>query len=254
MGHCLDGLSEPHKRYQLDRAKVEWEQGTLCLPKESGEKKRTKRFSEECGGIEGTLRFSEESGEKQEMPRFPGESGEKQEMPRFPEKSGENRECGASPRSLVKKQGTSRFPDESGGDEGTLRSLKESEVAGGEGQERMDLLDGEEEIDSGKPWSFEDSVKEEVESVEFRCRKCRFALFTDVHVILHVPFERTCTSVFVQPMNWMGNLTPKTGKLVCICGAKLGNYSWFGVACSCSVRQAPGFQLHLAKLDQMPMV
>merc|ERR1719462_273342 len=228
MGHCLDGLSEPHKRYQLDRAKVEWEQGTLCLPKESGEKKRTKRFSEECGGIEGTLRFSEKSGEKQGMWCFSEESG--------------------------KKQGTSRFPDESGGDEGTLRSLKESEVAGGEGQERMDLLDGEEEIDSGKPWSFEDSVKEEVESVEFRCRKCRFALFTDVHVILHVPFERTCTSVFVQPMNWMGNLTPKTGKLVCICGAKLGNYSWFGVACSCSVRQAPGFQLHLAKLDQMPMV
>ena len=49
----------------------------------------------------------------------------------------------------------------------------------------------------------------------------------------------TCSGYFVEPMKWMDSFLQDgqmAGKIVCPnkkCGAKLGNYDWAGVCCSC---------------------
>eukprot|EP00397_Hematodinium_sp_SG-2012_P063115 GEMP01086474.1.p2 GENE.GEMP01086474.1~~GEMP01086474.1.p2 ORF type:complete len:119 (+),score=27.35 GEMP01086474.1:87-443(+) len=93
----------------------------------------------------------------------------------------------------------------------------------------------------------------DVRRVEFRCKRCRFALFTSDEEHEHEPLNGACTSLFARPMNWMGKLETQTGKLVCVCGAKLGSYSWFGLSCSCKAWQTPAFQVHRSKVDEIRM-
>ncbi|KAH8104894.1 hypothetical protein DFH11DRAFT_1749079 [Phellopilus nigrolimitatus] len=66
-----------------------------------------------------------------------------------------------------------------------------------------------------------------------------------------------CSGYFVEPMKWMepaleaGELA---GKIVCPnakCGAKLGNYDWAGVCCSCRQWVTPGFCIHRSKVDEV---
>ncbi|KAI0066919.1 hypothetical protein BV25DRAFT_1795762 [Artomyces pyxidatus] len=66
-----------------------------------------------------------------------------------------------------------------------------------------------------------------------------------------------CSGYFVEPMKWMeffletGQLS---GKIVCPnrkCGAKLGNYDWAGVCCSCKEWVVPGFCIHRSKVDEI---
>eukprot|EP00929_Paragymnodinium_shiwhaense_P042810 TRINITY_DN22095_c0_g1_i1.p1 TRINITY_DN22095_c0_g1~~TRINITY_DN22095_c0_g1_i1.p1 ORF type:complete len:860 (+),score=239.54 TRINITY_DN22095_c0_g1_i1:74-2581(+) len=111
----------------------------------------------------------------------------------------------------------------------------------------------------------------------YSCRKCNSGLFTDVHVLPHNtdgnkmsgrnwhatyaaagagPPEDACTSVYVEPMKWMGELVDQTGRLVCgnpRCKQKLGGYSWHGMPCSCGHWQSPAFQIQKARLDCMPI-
>jgi len=88
-------------------------------------------------------------------------------------------------------------------------------------------------------------------TINYCCRKCRFSLFSHQEVLAHEGQSPSCTSIFAQPMNWMGELTDQSGRLICPCGAKLGAYCWFGLACSCKAWQAPGFQIHRARIDEM---
>lgn len=104
----------------------------------------------------------------------------------------------------------------------------------------------------------------------YSCRKCSTALFHDVNLVPHSTdgiqkysrrgFERgdqaKCTSVFVEPMSWMGDLEAQMGRLVCKntrCRQKLGAFSWHGLPCSCGQWQSPAFQIHGARLDCMPV-
>jgi len=87
--------------------------------------------------------------------------------------------------------------------------------------------------------------------IDYCCKRCRFCLFSDEQVVSHEGQSASCTSIFAQPMNWMGELTGQNGKLTCPCGAKLGAYCWFGLACSCKAWQAPAFQIHRARIDEM---
>ncbi|KAF8492512.1 hypothetical protein JB92DRAFT_2751557 [Gautieria morchelliformis] len=66
-----------------------------------------------------------------------------------------------------------------------------------------------------------------------------------------------CSGYFVEPMKWMepfleaGSLA---GKITCPnkkCGAKLGNYDWAGVGCSCKEWVVPGFCIHKSKVDEV---
>ncbi|KAI0322888.1 hypothetical protein OF83DRAFT_1091072 [Amylostereum chailletii] len=66
-----------------------------------------------------------------------------------------------------------------------------------------------------------------------------------------------CSGYFVEPMEWMefflqdGQLA---GKILCPnkkCGAKLGNYDWAGVCCSCKEWVVPGFCIHRSKVDEI---
>ncbi|KAL5522325.1 YVH1 [Sanghuangporus sanghuang] len=66
-----------------------------------------------------------------------------------------------------------------------------------------------------------------------------------------------CSGYFVEPMRWMepflesGDLG---GKIICPnkkCGAKLGNYDWAGVCCSCKEWVTPGFCIHKSKVDEI---
>ncbi|KAI0300163.1 hypothetical protein B0F90DRAFT_1725593 [Multifurca ochricompacta] len=66
-----------------------------------------------------------------------------------------------------------------------------------------------------------------------------------------------CSGYFVEPMKWMGIFLQDgqlAGKIICPnkkCGAKLGNYDWAGVCCSCKEWVVPGFCIHRSKVDEI---
>ncbi|KAL6304400.1 hypothetical protein BKA93DRAFT_733115 [Sparassis latifolia] len=66
-----------------------------------------------------------------------------------------------------------------------------------------------------------------------------------------------CSGYFVEPMKWMEPFLEEgqmAGKIVCPnkkCGAKLGNYDWAGVCCSCHEWVVPGFCIHRSKVDEV---
>jgi len=67
----------------------------------------------------------------------------------------------------------------------------------------------------------------------------------------------SCSGYFVEPMKWMESFLENgelAGKIVCPnkkCGAKLGNYDWAGVCCSCKEWVTPGFCIHRSKVDEV---
>ncbi|KAI0760066.1 hypothetical protein C8Q74DRAFT_1319312 [Fomes fomentarius] len=66
-----------------------------------------------------------------------------------------------------------------------------------------------------------------------------------------------CSGYFVEPMKWMEPFLEAghmAGKIICPnkkCGAKLGNYDWAGVCCSCKEWVVPGFCIHRSKVDEV---
>ncbi|EGO03696.1 hypothetical protein SERLA73DRAFT_69538 [Serpula lacrymans var. lacrymans S7.3] len=66
-----------------------------------------------------------------------------------------------------------------------------------------------------------------------------------------------CSGYFVEPMKWMEPFLESGalgGKIICPnkkCGAKLGNYDWAGVCCSCKEWVTPGFCIHRSKVDEI---
>lgn len=66
-----------------------------------------------------------------------------------------------------------------------------------------------------------------------------------------------CSGYFVEPLKWMEPFLSKgehAGKIVCPnkkCNAKLGNYDWAGVCCSCKEWVVPGFCIHRSKVDEV---
>ncbi|KAJ2084763.1 tyrosine protein phosphatase yvh1 [Coemansia sp. S142-1] len=110
-----------------------------------------------------------------------------------------------------------------------------------------------------------------------RCKKCRRALITGANVIDHqagagqlafsynkrnangvdtphaFPQNRACSSLFVEPMEWMDGIRDGLveNKINCPkCDAKLGSYNWSGAQCSCGKWITPSFQIHRNKVDE----
>eukprot|EP00439_Symbiodinium_sp_Y106_P040245 s5015_g4.t3 len=118
----------------------------------------------------------------------------------------------------------------------------------------------------------EGAMPERTPEWTYFCRKCGAALFHDLDVLQHqrggqrqagygdwradrqaeaaAGTKVDCTSLFVQPMKWMGDLHDQSGRLVCgnkTCKQKLGGFSWHGLPCSCGEWQSPAFQIHCAR-------
>ncbi|KAG8703623.1 hypothetical protein FRC09_004066 [Ceratobasidium sp. 395] len=70
-------------------------------------------------------------------------------------------------------------------------------------------------------------------------------------------YNPKCSGYFVEPLKWMEPFLESgqlAGKIMCPnpkCGAKLGNYDWAGVACSCKEWVTPGFCIHKSKVDEI---
>ncbi|KAJ2340903.1 tyrosine protein phosphatase yvh1 [Coemansia sp. RSA 2618] len=110
-----------------------------------------------------------------------------------------------------------------------------------------------------------------------RCKKCRRALVTDANIIEHqagagqaefsykkrdssgtstphaFPQNHACSSLFVEPMEWMDGVGDGLveNRILCPkCLAKLGAYNWAGAQCSCGKWITPSFQIHRNKVDE----
>ncbi|CAM6017275.1 unnamed protein product [Sphagnum balticum] len=108
----------------------------------------------------------------------------------------------------------------------------------------------------------------------YRCKKCRRVVASEENLITHIPgagvtsfkwrkrgaqgsgkdelTQPECTSIFVQPMQWMTPVQEGLveSKLQCIkCEARLGNFNWAGMQCSCGAWVNPAFQLHKSRID-----
>jgi len=67
----------------------------------------------------------------------------------------------------------------------------------------------------------------------------------------------SCSGYFLEPMKWMEPFLEGgavAGKIICPnekCGAKLGNFDWAGVMCSCREWVTPGFCIARSKVDEV---
>jgi dual specificity phosphatase 12 len=108
----------------------------------------------------------------------------------------------------------------------------------------------------------------------FRCKKCRRIVALQENVVNHVPGqgessfewhkrasgnpfnkygeEIECSSIFLEPLRWMTTVEEGAlqGKLLCAnCEAKLGNFNWSGIQCSCGSWITPAFQISKSRVD-----
>lgn len=121
---------------------------------------------------------------------------------------------------------------------------------------------------------------------QIRCKKCRFVLASEKHVIQHAPKELVpshsgqpdsqqqqqlqqpqaatdslilpqCAHFFLEPIRWMKTELDKgtlDGRFVCpgrACGAKIGSYKWQGMTCSCRTWILPALCLQRSKVDEL---
>ncbi|KAF8104624.1 hypothetical protein N665_0171s0125 [Sinapis alba] len=112
----------------------------------------------------------------------------------------------------------------------------------------------------------------------YQCKKCKNVLLSQEQVIDHTPGEadlefddmfknmkgevhnsdeKKCTSMFVEPLNWMSEAVEDDvpeGKLLCPkCKARLGSFDWLGSFCSCGSKIIPAFQLQMSRVDAIPV-
>ncbi|KAI8622704.1 protein-tyrosine phosphatase-like protein [Chytriomyces sp. MP71] len=115
-----------------------------------------------------------------------------------------------------------------------------------------------------------------------RCKSCRRPLLSEDSVIPHEagvgqnafqyrkrdtaimrlsqqPKESACSSHCTEPMEWMTEVSDGhlEGKVLCPnerCGAKLGSFSWAGIACPCGTWVAPAFMINKQKVDIVGLV
>ncbi|XP_031562449.1 dual specificity protein phosphatase 12-like [Actinia tenebrosa] len=111
---------------------------------------------------------------------------------------------------------------------------------------------------------------------QYKCKKCRITLFHSTSIVEHDPNQGShlfgwqkptsqttglantnnvaCTSVFIDPVEWMSSflLGSIEGKLLCPkCNCRLGSFNWSGMQCSCAAWITPAFQFHKNKIDQV---
>ncbi|CAN0345249.1 unnamed protein product [Scytosiphon promiscuus] len=111
----------------------------------------------------------------------------------------------------------------------------------------------------------------------YRCKACRAPLFRDCNVLDHLhpillaasdsvfaSFSRhgdgssCCSSVFTEPLDWLGiaESGQRRAKVTCpgkkgaaACGSKLGAWSLEGANCSCGRMVKPAIQFTLSRVE-----
>lgn len=106
---------------------------------------------------------------------------------------------------------------------------------------------------------------------QIRCKKCRYVLASENHIILHEPkvvseqpesqqsslSPSSCAHFFLEPIRWMKTELDRgelDGRFSCPnlrCGAKIGSYAWQGTTCSCRRWVLPALCIQRAKVDEM---
>ncbi|CCG82627.1 Tyrosine-protein phosphatase yvh1 [Taphrina deformans PYCC 5710] len=106
---------------------------------------------------------------------------------------------------------------------------------------------------------------------QIRCKKCRYVLASEKHIIAHEPKVTTeqpesqqssllpasCAHFFLEPIRWMKSELDKgqvDGRFTCPsarCGAKIGSYAWQGTTCSCRRWVLPALCIQRSKVDEM---
>jgi dual specificity phosphatase 12 len=105
------------------------------------------------------------------------------------------------------------------------------------------------------------------------CKRCRHVLFSTQDLVSHsadtegagmkgFSFKKlkkdstnksngvTCNSLFINRMDWMGELLDQEGKLICPeCAGRVGSYSWIGSQCSCGMWMNPSFAVLKTRVD-----
>ena len=112
---------------------------------------------------------------------------------------------------------------------------------------------------------------------QIRCKKCRFVLASEQHIIQHEPKQSTtftsyehslevsstslipatCAHFFLDPIRWMKTELEKgelEGRFICPgprCGSKIGSYKWHGMTCSCHTWVLPALCIQRSKVDEL---
>lgn len=107
---------------------------------------------------------------------------------------------------------------------------------------------------------------------QIRCKKCRFILASENHIIHHEPKSQpavqpesqqssliaaTCAHFFLEPIRWMKPELDKgqlDGRFTCPnlkCNAKIGSYAWQGSTCSCLRWVLPALCIQRSKVDEL---
>lgn len=107
---------------------------------------------------------------------------------------------------------------------------------------------------------------------QIRCKKCRYVLASENHIIQHEPklvpatqpesqqsslIPASCAHFFLEPIRWMKTELDRgelDGRFSCPnvkCGAKIGSYAWQGMTCSCRRWILPALCIQRAKVDEL---
>ncbi|KAL6889007.1 hypothetical protein ACP4OV_010033 [Aristida adscensionis] len=109
--------------------------------------------------------------------------------------------------------------------------------------------------------------------VIYRCKRCRRMVATQEYVVTHEvgrgeesfktrkrfhveENKPECMCIFVEPMKWMQAVEEGyvSDKLFCMgCKARLGQFNWAGMQCTCGTWVIPAFQLTKSKIDECSM-
>ncbi|CAI2174434.1 15108_t:CDS:2 [Funneliformis geosporum] len=103
-----------------------------------------------------------------------------------------------------------------------------------------------------------------------KCKRCRRTIISTEDFVDHnkgqgqtaFTFKKRdssssikCSSYFVEPLGWILDEVQEgelEGKIKCPkCQAKLGNFSWAGMQCSCGSWVTPSFAIHREKVDEV---
>ncbi|KAF0531895.1 dual specificity protein phosphatase 12 [Gigaspora margarita] len=121
--------------------------------------------------------------------------------------------------------------------------------------------------------------------VALKCKKCRRTLISNEDFVTHTQgsgqtafsynkrdnsyssmmkekynSKPLCSSYFIEPLDWIFSEDKQSdkeeseldGKIKCPkCKAKLGNYNWAGMQCSCGTWVTPSFAIHREKVDEV---
>ncbi|CAG8640071.1 15512_t:CDS:2, partial [Gigaspora rosea] len=84
--------------------------------------------------------------------------------------------------------------------------------------------------------------------VALKCKKCRRTLISNEDFVTHT---QGSDWIFLEDKQSDKEEGELDGKIKCPkCKAKLGNYNWAGMQCSCGTWVTPSFAIHREKVDE----